>query len=255
MLSAIVVLFGVVVLMVCLHIYARWYLLRLRRHRRRSRRRNRSHIVFYVDSANPTIADRGLDAAILRSLPVFTYSFKTRPDPMECAVCLSEFEEGEAGRLLPKCNHAFHTACIDMWFHSHSTCPLCRSLVEMVPENLAGVDLGVDRGPVEPGSSSRLPPTEALASSLAERRKEFEMGKVTIEVPVRNSSEDDCGPGSPSCQGQKSPSTRFMSIKRILSMNRKSSPASPSTAAVGPSTAEVDIESGMDGSGQNRPGS
>ena len=45
MLSAIVILLFVVVLMVCLHLYARWYLIRA--HRRQSRRvRRRTRIVF-----------------------------------------------------------------------------------------------------------------------------------------------------------------------------------------------------------------
>ena len=48
---------------------------------------------------------------------------------MECAVCLSDAVEGEKVRLLPKCNHGFHLDCIDMWFQSYSTCPLCRNSV------------------------------------------------------------------------------------------------------------------------------
>ncbi|EPS66911.1 hypothetical protein M569_07866, partial [Genlisea aurea] len=48
----------------------------------------------------------------------------------ECAVCLAEFDESDVVRLLPKCNHSFHIECIDTWFRSHSTCPLCRSPVE-----------------------------------------------------------------------------------------------------------------------------
>ncbi|KAJ6430876.1 hypothetical protein OIU84_018391 [Salix udensis] len=45
MLSAIVVLFFVIILMVCLHLYARWYLIRARqRHTRRHR--NRTNLVF-----------------------------------------------------------------------------------------------------------------------------------------------------------------------------------------------------------------
>ena len=47
----------------------------------------------------------------------------------ECAVCISEFQENEQGRILPLCGHSFHTECIDMWLYSHSTCPLCRALV------------------------------------------------------------------------------------------------------------------------------
>ncbi|KAL1209038.1 E3 ubiquitin-protein ligase RING1 [Cardamine amara subsp. amara] len=47
----------------------------------------------------------------------------------ECSVCLSEFEEDESLRLLPKCNHAFHINCIDTWLLSHKNCPLCRAPV------------------------------------------------------------------------------------------------------------------------------
>lgn len=45
----------------------------------------------------------------------------------DCSVCLSELEENESLRLLPKCSHAFHVPCIDTWLKSHSSCPLCRS--------------------------------------------------------------------------------------------------------------------------------
>ncbi|KAG6734782.1 hypothetical protein I3842_01G286700 [Carya illinoinensis] len=44
-----------------------------------------------------------------------------------CAVCLSEFEDGEELRTFPGCMHSFHVPCIDMWLYSHSTCPICRS--------------------------------------------------------------------------------------------------------------------------------
>lgn len=44
-----------------------------------------------------------------------------------CAVCLSEFEEGEELRTLPGCMHSFHVPCIDMWLYSHPSCPICRS--------------------------------------------------------------------------------------------------------------------------------
>lgn len=33
------------------------------------------------------------------------------------------------GRKLPKCEHVFHMECIDMWLHSHATCPVCRAAV------------------------------------------------------------------------------------------------------------------------------
>ncbi|XP_073113471.1 RING-H2 finger protein ATL2-like [Elaeis guineensis] len=73
--------------------------------------------------------DGRLNARVLSSLPVFTYSSGAHEDKLKCAVCFTEFVEGEKGRLLPRCYHSFHAECVDMWFNSHSTCPLCRAIV------------------------------------------------------------------------------------------------------------------------------
>ncbi|XP_059632758.1 RING-H2 finger protein ATL2 [Cornus florida] len=271
MLSAIVILFAVVVFVVCLHIYARWYLLRARR--RNLRRRRTAHLVFYVDPNNPnatTVIAPGLDASVLSTLPVFAYSSKTHPEVLECAVCLSEFEENEKGRLLPKCNHSFHIGCIDMWFHSHSTCPLCRSPVEPqvsapVDENRCDVVVTID----EPAGSSAglcstcqheeevtsLPSSSSSATSaLGARRKGLDLTSVTIEIP-RNDSDIELAVSSPASRGFKSPVTRFL---RILSMNRRSpafSPASGVGTSCGGVGTELDIERGVDESTQQKSGS
>ncbi|CAN6825371.1 unnamed protein product [Brassica oleracea] len=44
----------------------------------------------------------------------------------ECAICLSEFSEEDTVRLITMCRHGFHSVCIDLWFESHKTCPVCR---------------------------------------------------------------------------------------------------------------------------------
>lgn len=54
-------------------------------------------------------------------------------DDGTCAVCLGDFEEGEELRTLPLCMHSFHVPCIDMWLHSHSTCPVCRTIATPSP--------------------------------------------------------------------------------------------------------------------------
>lgn len=46
-----------------------------------------------------------------------------------CVVCLSEFQQQDMLKVLPKCNHAFHLDCIDIWLQSNANCPLCRSSI------------------------------------------------------------------------------------------------------------------------------
>ncbi|KAF3441891.1 hypothetical protein FNV43_RR15806 [Rhamnella rubrinervis] len=69
----------------------------------------------------------GIDKTVIESLPFFRFSsLKGSREGLECAVCLSKFEDVEVLRLLPKCKHAFHINCIDHWLEKHSSCPLCR---------------------------------------------------------------------------------------------------------------------------------
>ena len=72
----------------------------------------------------------GIDKTVIESLPFFRFSsLKGSKEGLECAVCLSKFEDIEVLRLLPKCKHAFHINCIDYWLEKHSSCPLCRHRV------------------------------------------------------------------------------------------------------------------------------
>ncbi|KAK6944944.1 Zinc finger, RING-type [Dillenia turbinata] len=74
----------------------------------------------------------GMDKTVIESLPFFRFStLKGWREGLECAVCLSKFEDIEILRLLPKCKHAFHIACVDQWLEKHSSCPLCRNRVSV----------------------------------------------------------------------------------------------------------------------------
>ncbi|KAL3536388.1 hypothetical protein ACH5RR_004849 [Cinchona calisaya] len=53
-----------------------------------------------------------------------------------CAVCLSEFKQGDEVRVLPECMHTFHVSCIDKWLLSHRNCPLCRAETLPSPTDL-----------------------------------------------------------------------------------------------------------------------
>ncbi|KAJ4831344.1 hypothetical protein Tsubulata_033245 [Turnera subulata] len=66
--------------------------------------------------------------------PTFCYSQKWRRQQqqqqcMDCAVCLSEFLEGERVRRLHSCRHIFHKECLDKWLQYMATCPVCRAKV------------------------------------------------------------------------------------------------------------------------------
>ncbi|XP_022997189.1 RING-H2 finger protein ATL34-like [Cucurbita maxima] len=92
-------------------------------------------------NGRPRRAARGLDAAVIASFPTFVYSnvkgLKIGKGALECAVCLSEFEDDNTLRLLPKCSHVFHSDCIDAWLVSHSTCPVCRASLVPKPGDIS----------------------------------------------------------------------------------------------------------------------
>ncbi|CAH8381432.1 unnamed protein product [Eruca vesicaria subsp. sativa] len=101
------------------------------------RRRHSNSSSFDVEFTNSNAAaGDGLNDALIKSIKVYKYKKGDgHVDGSDCSVCLSEFEEDESLRLLPKCNHAFHLPCIDTWLRSHSNCPLCRAYVTGINNN------------------------------------------------------------------------------------------------------------------------
>lgn len=93
--------------------------------------RQNSNLQNFQGLTRPRSRVSGIDKQVIETLPYFKFSsLKGSKEGLECTVCLSKFEDTETLRLLPKCKHAFHMNCIDKWFESHSTCPLCRRRVE-----------------------------------------------------------------------------------------------------------------------------
>ncbi|XP_051119531.1 RING-H2 finger protein ATL3-like [Andrographis paniculata] len=245
MVVAIIILLFVVVFVACLHLYARWVW---------HRRRESGGITTggRQERAAMSALRHGLNPSVLKAIPVVVFDPNQFKDGLECAVCLSEVSEGEKARFLPKCNHGFHVDCIDMWFHSHSTCPLCRNPVanessgaeaEVTLEDILQAPAGENSTEApsfptnvlfwgdettvstfspcveenhqggEPSSASSSSSAAAVAASASNRPD----GVVAIDIPMQ-SIEDE----------QKSPiPTRFRSLKRLLSGNRRVNPSSP----------------------------
>ncbi|XP_054781734.1 RING-H2 finger protein ATL2-like [Prosopis cineraria] len=120
-------LFLMLIVLICLH-QAYSSLCRSRHRHGGGQRRLPLHISSTISA---TAQSKGrLDPSLFKFLPTFTYSSTIHLPLNDCAICLSELQEGDEVRTLPNCSHSFHSHCIDTWFRSHSICPVCRSLAE-----------------------------------------------------------------------------------------------------------------------------
>ncbi|MQM22179.1 hypothetical protein Taro_055227 [Colocasia esculenta] len=136
-------------------------------------------------------AARGLDASVVQALPTLVYAevkeHKIGKGALECAVCLSEFEDDETLRLLPKCDHVFHTDCIDVWLSSHTTCPVCRCNLDpdappaATDAAVAGPSLEAESGTsVGEGEGEQTHPREGAPDG---QRSEVDHVSIVIEEP------------------------------------------------------------------------
>lgn len=259
MVIAIIILFLVVVFVLFLHLYAKWFWWQIeepRLHPLPGRRRRRR----FVFNPGQDPVRRGLDLSVLRSLPVVTFQSKNFKDGLECAVCLSEVVQGEKARLLPQCKHGFHVDCIDMWFQSHSTCPLCRNSVVPLPQGSSSsnnndlvqniqspeeilasaysiespnfptnvlfwgdqTQVSTGGGCMEEGTSSS---SAASSSSSSASGRQDEM--LVIEIPVQMN--DNYAEDHESKTSTPTP-TRLRSLKRLLSREKKVAPSCSSSS-------------------------
>ncbi|XVF68483.1 hypothetical protein PTKIN_Ptkin11bG0006400 [Pterospermum kingtungense] len=142
MLAAVIFLLIVILFVLLLHVYAKWFLAQAR-HRSRSSssssmsvshvfgldRSHHFHAFTFDTTTFPSSPSKGLDPSAISSIPLFVYKLGKHKHGLECVICLSPFEDDDVGRNLPKCGHGFHVECIDKWLHFHSSCPICRAPV------------------------------------------------------------------------------------------------------------------------------
>lgn len=256
MMSAVIVLALVVWFVFLLHVYARWFW--TQSGRRMSRRRSVStRRRFHFTGQEPAgLCNVGLDSAVLETLPMFVYKSQNFADELECAVCLSELKENDKGRLLPNCRHSFHVECIDMWFHSHSTCPLCRTGAQPEQPVLESARIEQVSTTITPGSipavihdnlnSEQLAQTASSGeddnvqnptnifswASHKQTNAEIDQGTsggrralilphIAIEIPKRPDGFSSTGEAHQLCSPSKSPVTRLRSLTRMVSRDRE----------------------------------
>lgn len=263
MIVAIIILFMVVVVCLFLHLYSKWFWWRIGNSTDPQSRRRRFVFAPGQDQPNHGAIRRGLDPLVLRSLPILVFQSEEFKDGLECAVCLSEVVQGEKARLLPRCNHGFHVDCIDMWFQSHSTCPLCRNPiapescksgtgsndVQNALENSGSSEAenSADMSPIFPtnvliwGNQTQVSSTGASleenssqppcssSSSEGTTSNSRRHGMLVIDIPSEVTSSSLSPSASRFAEDElKSPMTgRLRSLKRLLSRDRRLNPFSP----------------------------
>ncbi|KAL3511554.1 hypothetical protein ACH5RR_024271 [Cinchona calisaya] len=267
MVVAVLVLFLVVVIVFLLHLYSKWFWNRRQEasannNTNTTTRRRRRRFDFspgYQELNVAAALRRGLDPSVLKTIPVVVFSTNDFKDGLECAVCLSVVSEAEKIRLLPKCNHGFHVECIDMWFESHSTCPLCRNpvsnqsstspelatmesiILEASNQENAGVN-GYSTESLNFPTNVLFWGNETQVSTFGPPLEEGHQGLNSAQTPSTSSSSPSlCTSNRPDGmlvidiprhinedEEQKSPMpTRMRSLKRLLSRdNRRVSPRS-----------------------------
>ncbi|KAF8046460.1 hypothetical protein N665_3675s0007 [Sinapis alba] len=125
----------------------------------------------------------GLNPAVISSIKVCKYSKSDGVvEGTDCSVCLSEFEEEETLRLLPKCRHAFHVSCIDTWLRSHTNCPVCRAPIVLVSDDDSD---GVEEILV------RIPEEESGELDEETEREHEERADEFVSIVVRDEEEED----------------------------------------------------------------
>jgi len=71
----------------------------------------------------------GLSAAARDQLPRFEVR-KVTGMVQECPVCLAEWESLDMQVVQLVCGHCFHEECINQWLEEHTSCPVCKRVVD-----------------------------------------------------------------------------------------------------------------------------
>ncbi|XP_023533032.1 RING-H2 finger protein ATL16-like [Cucurbita pepo subsp. pepo] len=129
---------------------------------------------------SPTMWNRGLEQSMIGQIPTFRFEKDDEGSGLYgCVVCLSEFQENEMLRVLPKCSHTFHLDCIDVWLQSNSNCPLCRTSIS-----------GTTKPPIDhivaPSSSPQN--SQLLSNSLMGSDEDFVVIELGSEDEVVSST-------------------------------------------------------------------
>lgn len=136
----------------------RWFL--------RSNNNNSSDRLGELEEQRKPKDEADMATLVLATTQVYSAGMKLGGVEADCAICLSEFVEGEGIRVLGRCDHGFHVLCIEKWLSSHSSCPTCRrSCLASSPSSPEPDNCGAGNGHDSNSSQSAEP--ERAADNLS----------------------------------------------------------------------------------------
>lgn len=91
-------------------------------------------VLYYIAKASVRNMHESALTMVEEALLIKHQDDDVHDEELECSVCLNKVMcRAENYEILEKCNHGFHSNCIEAWLQHHSTCPLCRTQVPHTP--------------------------------------------------------------------------------------------------------------------------
>lgn len=108
--------------------------------------------IFEFNTSNRPVSLNNLNSR--SQLIILNDENRTTYTDTTCSICSENFENNTILRKLNTCNHYFHQGCIDTWFSTHSTCPICRT------------NISSNRNDNSTNTSSLNTPSSTISSAL-----------------------------------------------------------------------------------------
>ena len=82
-----------------------------------------AYALHLLDNPLPTLTEELRDAGSMVSVVVASSEGE---GGQCCSVCLDDLVANESVRTINRCQHMYHTGCLDKWFRSSVFCPVCK---------------------------------------------------------------------------------------------------------------------------------
>ncbi|CAI2364822.1 unnamed protein product [Moneuplotes crassus] len=130
--------------------------------------------------------------------PLMYKNINVKFEQTQCVICIEDFkvEDNEKVRIMPECNHVFHSECIEQWFNNRSNdellCPLCN--IKVLTKYELKEKLEKERIQKEKEKAEQLKNSESfvVGSGIRQMQEEIRKGPSMDSgiLPPINSSRD-----------------------------------------------------------------